>query len=415
MGSLQQSVCGVAVAMVCLLGCGGAARDEPDAPRRDATRPAGSATVPVGLDHNRVIVEVDFVRSDGGVRRAAVWLDTGNQYLIVVQGLAEELGLDDSQLDGAESEDSVESESPAPPMSIGGVALATEGVGVRVRPGTWVQRGIPAEAFLPASALRNLHVVLDYPAREMTVAPPGVLTPRGEPVACRVNPDTGLFLVEATIDGESVPLGVDTGSAGTWMSTRLTGSWLERYPEWPSAVGALGSANFFGLPFEARGGLLSLPEIGIGAIRLSDVAVLGLDQGLFDWYSQKSAAAVSGFIGANVLSRCRLEVDWPNRMTWWELGPDPAQRDLDIIGLTLRPGLEGSFTVAGVVARDGAPAVDGVEAGDLLVRVGELETTGATMGEVVAALRGRPGEVSALLLERDGERFSLEARVTKFP
>jgi len=247
------------------------------------------------------------------------------------------------------------------------------------------------------------------------VAPPGVLTPRGEPVACRVNQDTGLFLIEAAVNGDSVPLGVDTGSAGTWVSTRLTRSWLERHPEWPNTVGAVGSANFFGHPFEAEGVLLSLPEIGIGGIGVSDVAALGLGQGLFDWYSQKSAAPVAGFIGANVLSRCRLEVDWPNRMTWWELGPDPGQRDLDIVGLTLRPALEGSYTVAGVVTRDEVPAVGGVEAGDLLVRVGELETAGATMGEVVTALRGRPGEVRTLLLERNGDRLTVEAPVERFP
>jgi hypothetical protein len=378
-------------------------------------QPAGSATVPFTLDHNRVIVEVGLARPDGSLRRAAAWVDTGNQYLIVGETLAEELGLDRSQLEDAGPGHSVESASPAPAAEIGGMALEMTGIGVRVRSGGWVMPGIPAELCLPAGALRRLHVVLDYPARQMTVALPGVLTPRGEAIACRVNSETGLFLIEAVIDGERVPLGVDTGSAGTWVSTALTSGWVERHPQWPRAVGAVGSANFFGFPFEAEGVLMLLPELEIGGLLIPDVAVLGLGQGLFDWYSEKSADAVSGFIGANALSRCRLEIDFPGQMTYWEVGEAPAVGDLDIVGLTLRPEADGGFAVAAVATRDGIPAVDGVEAEDRLIRIDRLDTAGATMGEVVAALRGAPGERRTLLIDRGGERISVEATVTRFP
>jgi C-terminal processing protease CtpA/Prc len=68
-----------------------------------------------------------------------------------------------------------------------------------------------------------------------------------------------------------------------------------------------------------------------------------------------------------------------------------------------------------VAARYGVPAVDGVEVGDRLIQVGQLDTAGATMGAVVAALRGAPGEKRALLVERGGLRFSVEALVTRFP
>jgi hypothetical protein len=399
--------------VLALIGCGGA----PGAPEGSAgaqVAPDGAATVPVSIDHNRLIVDVDLVRPDGGVRRAAAWVDTGNQYLIVVQDLARELGIDDSLLD-AGSDHSVESSSPAPAMAIGGVALTTDGVGVRVRPGTWVQNGVPAEMFLPASALRGLHVVFDGPARQMTVAPPGVLTPHGEPVPCRVNPETGLLMIEATVEGEPVSLGVDTGSAGTWVSRTVAERWPDHVPDLAWAVGAAGSANFFGNPFETQGALTSLPELGIGSLRVTDVAVLALGQSLFDWYSEKSAAPVSGFLGSNAIDRCRLEIDWPQSMTWWEVGPEPAQRDLDIVGLTLRPEPDGSFTVAGVVIRDGVPTVTGVEPGDVLLRVGELNVPGSTMGEVVGALRGRPGEVLELELQRDAERITVEAQVTRLP
>jgi len=274
---------------------------------------------------------------------------------------------------------------------------------------------VPAEAGLPASALRHDHVVFDYPARRLTVARPGVLEPRGVAIPCRVSPETGLFMIDATLDGEDIPLGVDTGSAGTWISNRLTGAWQERHPDWPRAIGAVGSTNFFGFGFEAEGVLMLLPELRLGSLRASKVALLGLDQGLFDWYSKKSAGPVIGFVGANVLKGFRLEVDFPNRMTYWEAGTVSASNDLDIVGLTLRPEADGRLTIAGISTKGGVRTVEGVEPGATLLRVGELEVREATMGAVVDALRGRPGETRLLEVDQEGRRLTIEAKVTRFP
>jgi hypothetical protein len=373
------------------------------------------ATVPATFDHNRMIVDVEIANPSGGVRRAAAWVDTGNQYLIVGEVLAEELGLDLSALETAPPGHLADSASPAPAVHLGGVALDMSGVGVRIRAGVRPFQGIPAEINLPASALRTLHVVLDGPAEELTVAAPGILLSRGAPLPCRVNPETGLLLVEASIDGEAVPMGVDNGSAGTWVSTRLTDRWLEQHPDLRHSLAAVGSANFFGFPFEAGGVLLRLPEIGIGGVVVHDAAALGIGQEMFDWYSHKSAGPVVGFLGGNILRRCRLEIDVANRMTYWELGPDPAEADLDIVGLTLRPEADGGFAVAAVATREGVTAVDGVEAEDRLVEVDGIDLAGATMGEAVAALRGRPGDRRRLVLDRAGSRVEVDAEVLRLP
>lgn len=102
-------------------------------------------------------------------------------------------------------------------------------------------------------------------------------------------------------------------------------------------------------------------------------------------------------------------------MTYWEAGPRPAPGDLDVVGLTLRPEASGGYTIAGVVTKDGGPAVEGVQPGDKLLRVVSLETSGAPMGAVVDALRGKPGAVRSLVIEREGKRFTLEAKVERFP
>jgi hypothetical protein len=369
----------------------------------------------MALDHNRMTVEIAFARSDGSLRPARAWVDTGGTTVIVAEALARELGVDLSAMP-ADSGRPFATTTPVPAMNVGGMALDTEGMNLSVRSGRCAIPGVQAECVLPARCLRRLHVVFDYPARQMTVARPGVLTPNGTAVPCHVNPDTGLFMVEATIDGDKTPLGVDTGSAGTWLSGKLTAAWLARHPGRPNSVGAAGSTNFFGFPFEAQGTLMSLPDLAIGSLAVEpETAVLGLDQGIFDWYSQKSAAPVVGFLGAGLIARFRLEVDFPGQMTWWQPGPLPALRDLDIVGLTLRAESDGSFSVAGVVARGGKPIVPGVQAGDKLLSVDALAVANAPMGAVIDALRGQPGAVRVLLLERDGKQVTVRATVVHLP
>ncbi len=372
------------------------------------------STVPLLLDHNRITVAVELRASGGATRTARAWIDTGGTKVVLAEPLARALGVDLSGLTGAQ-ESSVDTRMAVPSMRIGAVALDTEGMAVSVRRGRLALSGVQAECIIPARCLRRLRVVFDYPRRRLTLALAGTMTPRGVRVPCRVNRETGLFMTEGTIDGEAVALGIDTGSAGTWVSDKLTTAWLARHADWRSAIGAAGSTNFFGFPFETKGTLVRLPALTIGTVTTTDVAVLGLTQQLFDWYSQKSAAAVAGFLGAELIARYRLEVDFPAQTCWWEPGPARASRDLDIIGLALRPEMDGSYTIAGVVSRAGKPVVEGVEPGDKLVRVGRLDTLHARMGDVIDALRGRPGEARELCLERGGRRVIVTAKVTRLP
>lgn len=409
----------VAVVVLSML-CGRPSVGQPAAaaasPEEQVAPATQSATVPFTLDHNRLMVDVQFLRIDGTLRTAQVWLDTGNPRFAASERLAADLGLGATAPDVAKAPDAHVSEVPTPGVRIGGVDLDVEGIKTVVHSGSAsVRPGVTADACFPASALRHRQVVFDYPARKLTVAMPGAVKPRGVPIPCLINEQTGLLQVKALIDGETVLLGVDTGSAGTWVSTVLTRKWQERHPDWPSTIGALGSSNFWGIPLETGGVLMELPELTLGPLRVRDVALLGLDQGLFDWYSKKSAGPVAGFLGANVLRRFRLEIDYPNRMTYWEEGPPEEPRDLDIVGLTVRQEDDGSYAVAGVAAKDGKATVDGVRTGDALIRVGPLETAGVPMGRVMDALRGKPGETRTLTLARDGTQFKVEAQVRRFP
>jgi len=409
----------VAAAAVVLSSATGPAASEGSGPtparEQVAVQSPRSATVPFALDHNRMIVGVEFVRPDGTIRRASAWVDTGNQFFMLSEPLARELGLEVSVPEGGNLQYPIGQASGTPQVRLGGVTLDTEGIGTKVLLSGRAMPGLPAEANLPATTLRHDVFVLDYPRRTLTVARPGVLKPRGRAVPCRVNPSTGLFQIAATIDGEAVELAVDNGASYTWVSNGLVAAWQARHPDWPRATGAVGAASFFGFPFEAQGVLMRLPELRIGHFAARHVGVVGLDQALFDWYSTKTPGAVAGLIGANVLRGYRITLDLPNQVTYWQAGPAPEANDLDTVGLTLRPETDGSYTIVGVAAKNGKPTVDGVVAGDRLVQVGSFATQGASMGAVATALRGTPGTVRSLAVERDGKRQVVEATVTRFP
>ncbi len=150
-------------------------------------------------------------------------------------------------------------------------------------------------------------------------------------------------------------------------------------------------------------------------MRLAGVGVLGVDQDLFDWYSGKTVAPVAGFLGANALQGVRLEVDFAQGMTYWDERSALPAGDFDTVGLTLHPEVGGGYTVAGVAAKDGRAAVDGVEPGDALVSVDGFEVANATMGRVVTALRGKPGATRTLVVERAGARATVVATVVSLP
>jgi len=279
------------------------------------------------------------------------------------------------------------------------------------------------EAVLAAGVLRNFEVVIDYRRRTLTLAHPGTVAPRGIAVPFRLNEETGLIAIDATIDGRSYPVTIDNGSAYTWFRQDSAMRWLRRHPEWERGKGAVGPSNMMmsGDGAEASGILLRIPKIEIGPLTLTNVGALGAGRGrgatpglgLFDWYSTKNAVPVIGWIGGNVLEGFRLTIDYRRRTIYWQKQTDADTSELDAVGLTLQ-SQNHEYIVSTIATKNGRPTVAGVVPGDKLVRVGNLETATARSGALFRAMHGKPGEIRTLILERAGHRFSVPATVTAF-
>lgn len=371
-----------------------------------AAAAAPSGSVPFVVDGNRVYAEVGFIAASREPRKALVFVDLGSPSMVLSDELYAELGL-----------------SAGRPLGVRIEAMDIPVESRLVSSDVWfpfsIGKNRKVEGLLPAGILQKYQVTFDYAAHRMTVAQPGSLTPRGTPVPFRLNATTGLIAVEATIDGQTYPITIDNGSGFTWIRKPTAQEWLTRHPDWQRGTGAVGPSNMRMAEdgIETGGALLRIPEIMLGTLRVQRAGVLAIgpdDQGhdFMDWYSTKNPLPVIGWLGGNVLRHFRITVDYPQLMSYWE--PQSAlEGDFDYVGLTLA-WRRGEYYVAGIASRDGRPTVKDVQVGDKLVRIGSLQTRGASREAIFAAMHGRAGQIRALILERAGVRVVVRARVTAF-
>jgi hypothetical protein len=339
---------------------------------------------------------------------------------LLSERLARELGIDVSRAKERAVDGKLEVPTPSG-LRLGGLALDLKGVRTQVllEP-RWLFNTTRSDANLPSTVLRRYQVVFDYPNLELTVAQPGSLQPRGIAAPATVDPRTGIVQMDAGIAGDTLSFAFDNGASYSFTSARVLQRLAGRHPDWPTMTGAVGNANIWGWwPREEAWRVIRVPEIRWGGVVLSQVGLVGLGEVFgpgFDlgvWYSQKTAHPVDGFLGPNAFKAFRVEIDFPNSTVYFAKGPAPIADDMDIVGLTLRPEMDGGYSVLGVARKDGQAAVPGVEPGDRLLQVDDLDVAGATMGTVVGALRGDPGEIRILVLEREGRRRTVEARVER--
>jgi hypothetical protein len=366
-----------------------------------------SGSVPFVVAGGRIYAEVTLVTADGGARESYAFVDLGGAAVELSPVLFKALGVDRGR--------SIQ-------MRIGGlnvIAPAQMATAQDYLPFP-VNGGAKVDMVLPAAVLRNYQVVIDYRRRRLTLASPGTLRPEGAPTAFEIDEKTGLIAVQAKIDSRPYPMTIDAGSGYTWLSRKAAEGWLDQHPDWRRGQGAVGAANMrmAGDGVEAGGTLMRIARIDIGPVRLQGVGALAIGPNpagwdIIEWYSKKNAEPVIGWLGANALRPFRLTIDYPNRRLYWlrEDASDPD--DLDQVGLTLKRRGP-TFVVAAVASRRGIPALDGVAPGDRLVEIDGLAVTGATSGSVLAALHGRPGEFKHLVLDRNGQRLALQAKVVAF-
>ncbi|SFL77793.1 hypothetical protein [Methylobacterium pseudosasicola] len=413
--SLRLFVCGLATLLpvACTTPTG---LDGPAAVVSDAA----TTRIPIVYGSQRPLVELVFARADGRERRVLAWLNMGAPATVLSKDLYRELGVGTGR-DLA--------------FRIGAIGITVPAASVTDGPGELDGRDLfdllfaprRVEAVLPASVLRRFAIVLDPASRTLTLAPPGTLKPTGVPVPIRVDPASGIATVEARAGETVLPLVLDAGAPYTWLRGSTVGELLRLHPDWYRADGAVGRSNLAmaDLGLERGGTLVRLPDLALGDLVLPAMGAFGkgpmlgplgdalVGEMFWDLWQRPAPIPVVGWLGANVLSDFRLTIDYAAGLSTWQRQRPADPHDLDGIGLTLvRSG--DAYAVGRVAERNGQRLVAGVEPGDRLVAVDGRPLRGAAPEFVWDALRGRPGAVRRLDLERDGRPLQVEAPAVPF-
>lgn len=281
----------------------------------DSGEEASRTTVPLVVgDNNRPYVDVVLRGPEGAEQTVRMLLDTGGGAFILGESMARALGLAWDEPASGEEARFARLESP-PEARLGAMALSL--VPERVLVALGVESGMPgdeeANGLFPGHVLAQYHVILDYPAGEITLAARGSVKPRGEPLPMGVSEPLGFPRTEMSIGGEEYGFLLDTGPPATIVSQALVEEWHQANPDWERHDGASGIA----LELEAVGGrvleTMTVENARWGGFALDDFTVAAQPEGTFeDYMSGLMSGPVIGALGSNVLREFRLELDYAN-------------------------------------------------------------------------------------------------------
>jgi hypothetical protein len=379
-----------------------------------------SVTVPVTLDHNRVVIDVYVPLPDGSTKRVRGWVDTGDPELWMSDRVAGWMGLS-VNCDGQICSGSAQPQVVSLEIMIGGMKIflsAMEKIKIPAGSPT-IASGMSAEIKIPSTVLRNYDVLINFPDREFSIGLPGSLKFNGVKSKMLVNASTGFIQIPSKIENKNYNLGLDIGSSISFLSEELFDKLATANPEWPHMTGAVGPANMGEADDdEPKWKLMRLDRLQYGPLYLTDVAVAKFPKNFSVFFAKDAGVAIAGLIGTDALMNYRVGLDYAHSTAYFDLGRTFKFPDFDVVGLILRPENDTRFTILGVADFDGKPSVpvgvDGVQTGDRLVAVDGIPVPDSTMGQVWSLLEGTPGQERKLTVERDGKQFTVAAKVQHF-
>jgi hypothetical protein len=377
-----------------------------------------SSTVPITLDHNRVVVDVRLLLPDGSTRRVHGWVDNGNPEFCLSRRVATLLGL------AVTCNDKVCSAPPPKEIMIGAMKIplaAAKEASIPLKPvsaAAIMAPGMSVEINLPSTVLRYYDVLINFPDHEFTIAQPGTLKFNGVKAKVIVNPDNGLIHAPSQIENKKYNFALDLGSSISFLADELFDRFASAHPDWPHMTGAIGPANMWGLPDEPMWKLMRIDRVQFGPLFLTDVAMVDFPTDRMAFFEKRAGIPSAGLLGANALRNYRIGLDYAHSVVYFDIGRTFNFPAFDVIGLILCPENDGRFTILGIAEHDGTPSVpqgqDGVQAGDHLLAVDAIPVSGSTMGQVWALLGGDPGKERRLTVERNGEHLTVIAKVMHF-
>jgi hypothetical protein len=376
--------------------------------------PSKPVTVPLILDHNRVVIEVGLPVADGSTQRVRAWVDNGNPDLYLSRHAAMLMGL------AVACGDTECSGSPPHEIMISGMKIPLTGIKEAKLPLKPVSAagvmasGMNAEINIPSTILRNYDVLINFPDHEFTIGPPGSVKFRGIKAKVIVNGESGFIQVPTQIENKKYNLALDVGSSISFLSGELFDKLAAAHSDWPHMTGAIGPANMWGLQDEPKWKLMRVDRVQYGPLFLTSVVTVHQPGTRPPFFDNGAGGTTAGLLGSEALMNYRIGLDYAHSVVYFDIGRTFNFPDFDVIGLILRPEDDGRFTILAIADYDGKASVPEVQAGDQLVAVDGIPVRGSTLGQVLLMLGGEPGKERSLTVERAGKQFIVAAKVQHF-
>lgn len=376
--------------------------------------PSKPVTVPLILDHNRVVIEVGLPLPDGSTQRVRAWVDNGNPDLYLSRRAATLMGL------AISCGDTVCSAPPPHEITISGMTIPLTGIReakIPLKPVSAagvMASGMNVEISIPSTILRNYDVLINFPDHEFTIGPPGSVKFRGIKAKVIVNGESGFIQVPTQIENKKYNLALDVGSSISFLSGELFDKLAAAHSDWPHMTGAIGPANMWGLQDEPKWKLMRVDRVQYGPLFLTSVVTVHQAGTRPPFFDNGAGGTTAGLLGSQALMNYRIGLDYAHSVVYFDIGRTFNFPDFDVIGLILRPEDDGRFTILAIADYDGKASVPEVQAGDQLVAVDGIPVRGSTLGQVLLMLGGEPGKERSLTVERDGKRFVVAAKVQHF-
>jgi hypothetical protein len=388
------------------------------APQAEPKPGPKSVTVPLTLDHNRVMIDVDLTLPDGSAKRVHAWVNNGTPDLYVSRRLATQLGLHITCTETSCT-------APAPhEFAVGGMSISLSAQKEAKIPlksvaaADVIVPGLSAEINIPSTVLRKFDVLINFPEHELTIAQPGSLKFNGVKAKVIVNPENGLVQIPSQLENRKYNLALDIGESISFLSADLFDKLSTAHPDWPRMTGAIGPANIEGADDELTWKLMRLDRLQYGPLFFTDVAVVDFPMEKMSIFEKLAGVSTVGLLSSEALLNYRVGLDYAHSAVYFDIGRTFKFPDFDVIGLILRPEDDGRFTILGVADYDGKSSVpqgeEGIQAGDRLLAVDNISVTGSTLGQVWLMLGGSPGKERTLTIEREGRQFAVVAVVQHF-
>ena len=368
-------------------------------------------TVPMSVEGNVPIVTLTFKRPDGSSRLARFVFDSGGGAVILDEQLAADLGLrphGDTIWDQGKSYRAVD----VPAAFVGGMPVVLRNTKAFVHVGaSSFTNSVKVEGLLPGKALELYQIVLDYPKQQLSIGDPGSISHRGEKLLCPYIASSGHPRVDVEFGSETYGFLLDTGTQLTLIRDDMIRRLSEEHVDWSSSTGAVGAANVNGASDDAL--LVRIPTIHLGSLTVSHVAAVSRPNEVYSATAYETPAPIIGALGGNVLSRFRVEIDYPDQLLFLEPSGVEQTNDFDTVGLVLDTNSAGQLVVRAVSSSASTMTHQNILPGDIIMQITGFEPAPYTLAEASRGLSGEVGERKNLAILRQGKLLSVTVDVSR--